>query len=185
MRTVYRRRLGVLITLLALLFTLAACNDDGGTTSAPAGGAEEEPASEGSEGDGDGADDDSDQPSEPPTGDARATVEIHGELYHLALVDGATNARTLECDINTESQNATVAGMVSPEGYEVQMFPSFGWAATVIEPDGTSWNAGAADPNPDADYSVEISEGRVIVDGRWGDPSGSTTTEIRMEILCP
>ena len=176
----------------ALLALLAACGDDGGESGAPSGAAEEqqatEPASAGSEGErgDDGASgDETEEPSAPPSGEARATVEIHGEVHELTLVDGATNARTLECDINTDTQDATVAGMVSPDGYEVQMFPSFGWAAMVIEPDDTSWQAGAADPNPDADYSVEISEGRLVVDGTWGDASLSTTTDIRLEVLCP
>src|SRR5690606_5700304 len=125
------------------------------------------------------------EPPAPPSGEARATVEIHGEVHHLTLVDGTTNAQTLECDIDTDAQDATVAGQVSPDGYDDQMFPNFGWAAMVMEPDGTSWFAGAADPNPDADYSVEISDGRVVVDGKWADASASTTTDIRMEVLCP
>lgn len=182
------------MVVVALLALLVACGDDGGESGAPSGAAEEqqatEPASASSEGEGEGGDegasgDETEEPSAPPSGEARATVEIHGEVHELTLVDGATNARTLECDINTDTQDATVAGMVSPDGYEVQMFPSFGWAAVVIEPDGTSWQAGAADPNPDADYSAEFSEGRIVVDGTWGDASSSTTTDIRMEVLCP
>lgn len=174
------------MVVVALLALLAACGDGGGESGAPSGAAEEqqatEPASAGSEGeDGDGTE----EPSAPPSGEARATVEIHGEVHEFTLVDGATNARTLECDINTDTQDASVAGMVSPDGYEVQMFPNSGWAAVVIEPDGTSWQAGAADPNRDADYSAEISEGRLVVDGTWGDSSNSTTTDIRMEVLCP
>lgn len=179
--------------VVALVALLGACGDDGGESGAPSGAAEEEvttqPASEVSDGDtGDkgAGEDETEDPSAPPSGEARATVEIHGEVHQLTLVDGATNAPTLECVINTDTQNATVAGMVSPDGYEVQMFPTFGaWAAVVIEPDGTSWQAGAADPNPDADYSVEISEGRLVVDGTWGDVSLSTTTDIRMELICP
>lgn len=181
-----------MVALVVLVALLAACGDDDGESGPPSGAAEEEPVSEGSEDDGDdegagegAGEDETEEPSAPPSDEARATVEIHGEVHQLTLVDGATNAQTLECDIDADAQDATVAGMVSPDGYEVQMFPSFGWAASVIEPDGTAWMAGAADSNPDADYSVEFSEGRLVVDGTWGDASESTTTDIRMEVVCP
>lgn len=193
MRSIYQSR-HLAVVALVLAATLSACGDDdgGGAVADPDTGAEvvEDAASGGgdeTDTGGDPADDgsgaDQDQPA--PTGEPRAILTMQGGTHELRIDPDWSMAAPATCEIDHENEEATVVGMVSDSGYEVQMFPTFGWAASVIEPDGTAWMAGAADPNPDADYSVEISEGRLVVDGTWGDTSLSTTTDIRMELICP
>lgn len=193
-----RRRTRLAAITVVLAAALTGCGDDDASSSP--GGADAAPGSAsadvgadgnggqeaGGEDTGDGAEPGQADPPA-PTGEARATIEMRGEVHHLALDHDVVQMGQVRCDIDPEAQDASVGGMVSAEGLELHMLPAVGyWAAVVIEPDGGSWRAGAADPHPDTDYTIEVTEGRLVIDGTWGAGDGSDRLEeIRVELICP
>lgn len=122
-----------------------------------------------------------------PTGEARGTIEMRGVVHEVALDEDLVQMRKIQCRIDHEAQEASVGGMVSPDGVRIEMLPTMGgWGAVVFDPDGKSWRSGVADTHPDTDYTIEVTEGRLVIDGIWGAGDGSEATEeIRVELLCP
>lgn len=183
--------------LAAIAFVLAAvlagCGDDGGGSPDDAA-PRSEPAGAGAEANGDvqpgdeqpGGGESGGEPDQPvPTGEARATIEMRGEVHELALDETVVQVGSVRCNIYPETQDASVGGMVSADGLQFDMLNAVGhWAAVVIEPGGTTWRAGAADPSPDTDYTIEVTEGRLVIDGTWGD-NNDRLEEIRVELICP
>lgn len=183
MRSIDKRTFLAVIALV-LAVTLSACGDDdgggSGTNPDPAPGAEvvDDAASGG------GDETDTGGASAAPTGEARAILTMQGGTHELRFDPDWSMPVPLTCEIDHENEEVTVAGMVSDSGYEIQANNFMGWAAVVIDPEGAEWQAGANDPNPDVDYTMSISPGRMVVEGRWANLGGDTDT-IRMELICP
>lgn len=197
MRSIYKGTYLAVIAL-ALAATLSACGDDDGGGPGPnpdpdpgievvedaaSGGGDETDTGGGPADEGGGPD-----PAEPadpaPTAEARGILTMRGGTHELRLDPDWSMAVPATCEIDHENEEVIVAGMVSDSGYEIQMTNFMGWVAVVIDPEGAEWQAGANDPNPDADYTMSIAPGRMVVEGRWANTGGDTDT-IRMELICP
>lgn len=181
------------VALMLVMALLAACGDDGGNNTADGnavdgGNSPAEPSSdansdgaasgdasseESSGGSGDGAD-------QPVTsgGDPTGTVEIDGEVHQLSA---DPDNPYLQCAIT--DQGAQVTGLVSPEGIEVTVSGASVWGASVSE-EGRTWEAASDDPSLNSDATRELSPGRLVIDGTWGDEYSVDTAQIRLEVNC-